>query len=215
LFDHPFYYNTYALTPQAGSMHPARGATIWTKSAEASGGELDLQITASNRSDPESPTGRTLTLATAVMTPVSVGNVRLGSREPRDAPIIDYNLLAAPQDRRRLLDGVKLARRIARSRPLVDLIDHEIQPGDVIPDDALEHAVEADLDTYHHGSGTVPMGGDADPGAVVDPEGRVRHVEGLSVVDASIFPEIPSTPTNLTVIMLAERMAKAMLGAMT
>ena len=71
-------------------MHPARGATIWTESAEASGGELDLQITASNRSDPESPTGRTLTLATAVMTPVSVGNVRLGSREPRDAPIIDF-----------------------------------------------------------------------------------------------------------------------------
>ena len=215
LFDHPFYYNTYALTPQAGSMHPARGATIWTESAEASGGELDLQITASNRSDPESPTGRTLTLATAVMTPVSVGNVRLGSREPRDAPIIDYNLLAAPQDRRRLLDGVKLARRIARSRPLVDLIDHEIQPGDVILDDALEHAVEADLDTYHHGSGTVPMGGDADPGAVVDAEGRVRHVEGLRVVDASIFPEIPSTPTNLTVIMLAERMAKAMPRATT
>ncbi|WP_456734444.1 GMC oxidoreductase [Bradyrhizobium sp. USDA 3364] len=68
------------------------------------------------------------------------------------------------------------------------------------------------LDTYHHGSGTAPMGGNADASAVVDGGGTVRRVQGLKVVDASTFPEIPSTPTNLTVIMLAERMAKAIIA---
>lgn len=53
------------------------------------------------------------------------------------------------------------------------------------------------------------MGGDADGAAVVDAAGRVRGVQGLRVVDASIFPEIPSTPTNLTTIMLAERIAQS------
>src|SRR5207245_1010417 len=84
LLDHPFYYNIYALKPEAGDMHPARGATIWTKSAEAIGEELDLQVTASNSFNPEAaPTGRMMTLATAVMRPRSVGRVRLKSRDPR------------------------------------------------------------------------------------------------------------------------------------
>lgn len=213
LFDHPFYYNIYALKPEAGDMHPARGATIWTKSAEAIGDELDLQITATNSFDPESPTGRTLVLATAVTVPVSVGSVQLNSRDPRVGPRIDYNLLADARDRRRILEGVKLARQIGRTPPLAGLIDHEMTPGACVDgDDALEAAIAANLDTYHHGSSTTPMGGDTDHGAVVDAAGRVRHVQGLRVVDASIFPESPSTPTNLTTIMLAERIAVSLLG---
>ncbi len=57
---------------------------------------------------------------------------------------------------------------------------------------------------------TVPMGGEDDPSAVVDAAGRVRHVQGLRVIDASIFPEIPSEPTNLTTIMLGEHIAASM-----
>lgn len=209
LFDHPFYYNVYALKPEAGNMHPARGATIWTRSAEAAEGELDLQITASNSSERKSPTGRALVLATAVMTPASIGHVRLKSRNPLVPPAIDYNLLENAGDRRRVLEGVKIARHIGRVPPLADLIDHEMTPGaNITSDKALAATIEANLDTYHHGSGTVPMGGDDDRSAVVDAVGQVRGVRGLRVVDASIFPEIPSTPTNLTTIMLAERIAK-------
>jgi choline dehydrogenase len=215
LFDHPFYYNTYALKQEAGDMHPARGATIWTRSTEAIGDELDLQITASNSFDPAaSPTGRSLVLATAVTAPRSVGSVRLRSRDPRAAPQIDYNLLADPSDRRRMLEGVTVARRVGRTSPLADLVDHEITPGSQIESgEALEAAVEGSLDTYHHGSSTVPMGGGDDPGAVVDAAGQVRGLQGLRVVDASTFPEIPSTPTNLTTIMLAERIAASLLAA--
>lgn len=214
LFDHPFYYNRYALRLEAGAMHPALGATIWTRSAEACSDELDLQITSSNFDDAESPTGRTLILATAVMTPASVGRVRLRSHDPSVAPVIDYNLLADARDRRRLLEGVKLARRIGRKLPLAELIDHEIAPGSaVVGDESLMAAITGSLDTYHHGSSTVPMGGDTDPHAVVDSVGCVRGLDGLRVVDASIFPEIPSTPTNLTTIMVAERVASIMLRA--
>lgn len=211
LVDHPFYYNNYALRPEAGTMHPARGATIWTRSAEAIGDQLDLQITAANSFDPERR--RTLVLATAVTIPASTGTIRLQSRSAWIAPKIDYNLLADARDRRRMLEGVKLARRVARTRPLADLIDHEISPGNHVTDDAaLATIIETNLDTYHHGAATVPMGDDGDRAAVVDSIGRVRHLRGLHVVDASIFPEIPSTPINLTTIMLAEHIAASLVA---
>src|SRR5438874_7942175 len=189
-------------------MHTGRAATIWTRSTEAIDDELDLQVTASNFTGAESPTGLGLTLAVAVTAPRSVGRVTLRSRDPRVPPVIDYNLLADPSDRRRMVQGLKLARRIAQTAPLAALIDHETSPGAGIAGDAaLEAAIESRLDTYHHGCCTVPMGGDGDPAAVVDPTGAVRGVAKLSVIDASIFPEIPSTPTNLTTIMVAERLA--------
>jgi choline dehydrogenase len=214
LFDHPFYYNTYALKPEAGELQPARGATLWTRSTEAIADELDLQITASNASNSaDSPTGRLMTLATAVTVPRSVGRLRLSSRDARVAPRIDYNLLDDPSDRRRMLEGVKLARRIGRTVPLVDLIAHELNPGaGAVDDQSLAAAIEAHLDTYHHGTSTVPMGGDDNQGAVVDSTGCVRTVRGLHVIDASIIPEIPSTPTNLTTIMLAERIATTLMS---
>jgi choline dehydrogenase len=207
LIDHPFYYNTYALKEKAGDMHPSKGATLWTTSTETIGDELDLQVTASNAFDTESPTGRSLTLAIAVVAPGSAGSVQLKSRDPQAAPRIDYNLLTDPRDGRRLIEGLKLARRIARMEPLAGLIDHEMIPGKgIASEDVLQTVDATSLDTYHHGCATAPMGGDSDRGAVVDAAGRVRLVHGLMVVDASIFPEIPSTPTNLTTIMLAEHL---------
>jgi choline dehydrogenase len=208
LLDHPFYYNRYGLKPEAGTMHPARAATVWTRSKEAAGDTLDLQVTASNFEGPESPTGLGLTLAVAVTDPKSVGSLRLRSSDPHAPPVIDYNLLADRSDRGRMVEGLRLARRIARSAPLAELIDHELAPGaEVVDGHALDSAIARELDTFHHGCGTIAMGGDRDANAVVDGMGRVRGVERLRVIDASIFPEIPSTPINLTVIMLAERLA--------
>lgn len=208
LLDHPFYYNRYALKPEAGTMHPARAATIWTRSKEAANGGLDLQITASNSDSAECPTGRCLTLAVAVVDPKSTGSLSLRSRNPLASPIINYNLLDDPDDLSRMVEGLRLARTIARTAPLAALVDHEFKPNrDIVEDDALESAIKGELDTFHHGCCTVPMGGNSDSDAVVDGEGWVRGMENLAVVDASILPEIPSTPVNLTVIMLAERLA--------
>ena len=195
LMDHPFVYTIHALKPAARQMKPAVGALVWTRSASAGTDDLDLQIAATHFFNP----GPALVLAVAVTLPDSIGSFTLTSRDPRAAPRIDVNFLAEPRDRQRMLEGIELARRIARTPPLRDLIDSEL-------------TAEADLlskvRSYHHATSTAPMGSDGDPSAAVDWLGAVRDVHGLRVVDASILPEIPSAPTNLTVIMAAEHIAR-------
>jgi len=209
LMDHPFYYNVYALRPEAKAMSPVAGAILWTHSSEARPGELDQHVSATHIWDPAaSPTGGAIVLATALTLPESVGSVRLASRDPRAAPVIDFNFLATASDRRRLLEGVKLSRRIGRAAPFADLVAHEMEPGAGVKTDAqLEAALVAALDTYQHPTSTVPMGAESDATAVVDWLGAVRGVSGLRVVDASILPEIPSVATNLTTLMAAEHIA--------
>jgi len=199
LMDHPFVYTVHALKANARQMKPAVGALVWTPSQGACADELDLQIAATHFFNPaSSPTGAAMVLAVAVTCPDSVGSLTLTSRDSRTAPRIDLNFLAEPRDRQRLLEGIDLARSIARRPPLRDLVDSELTEGA----DLL-----SDLRSYHHPTSTVPMGGDDDGSAVVNPLGVVRGVRGLRVVDASILPEIPSAPTNLTVIMAAEHIA--------
>ena len=100
---------------------------------------------------------------------------------------------------------------VMEQEPVAGLAERELSPGrDVRGDDDLDAAIEAGLITFYHGTSTAPMGGNGDPGAVVDAEGRVRGIERLRVVDASIFPEAISVPINLTIIMAAERIAGMM-----
>ena len=215
LFDHPFYYNAYAVKPEiAGSQTPVIAAFLWTKSAQSVGKELDLHITATHLLDPKfSPTGVGFVLAVGLTRPLSVGSVKLASKNPEDAPIIDLNFLDSPIDKDRLLAGVKLARSIAETSPLSHFFTGEIMPGiEKQQDDEIMEAIIATLDTYHHPTSTVPMGEASDPKAVVDEAGLVYGIRNLRVVDASIFPDVPSTATNLTVIMTAEKIAAQMLS---
>lgn len=153
-------------------------------------------------------------LGVAVTRPDSIGTVTLASQDPRHAPRIDLNFLAEAHDRRRLLEGVKLSRTLGRTSPFADLVTLEIFPGPTVQDDAgLMAAIRSSLDTHQHGTSTAPMGSEQDASAVVDWLGAVRGVEHLRVVDASIFPEIPSTPTKLTVIMAAEHIAARMIAS--
>jgi len=209
LMDHPFYYNVYALRPEAKAMSPVAGAILWTRSSEAAPGELDLHVSATHIWDPAaSATGGVIVLATALTLPGSIGSVRLASRDPRTAPRIDFNFLATERDRRRLLEGVKLSRRIGATAPFAPLVAHEMEPGPAVQGDAqLQAAIAAALDTYQHPTSTVPMGAAGDATAVVDTLGAVRGVSGLRVVDASILPEIPSVATHLTTLMAAEHIA--------
>ena len=89
----------------------------------------------------------------------------------------------------------------------------EILPGDAVDDDTLPEAIASNLAVYGHPTSTVPMGGPTDPWAVVDAVGAVKGVAGLRVVDASIIPEVPSTVTNLTTIMVAERIYERVYAA--
>jgi choline dehydrogenase len=206
LHDQPFFYNAYALAPQHLQTTPAVGSLLWTASTEAIGDELDLHITATHLLDGSySPTGAAIVLAISVVQPESRGTLRLASRDPNEAPVIDNNYLGTDRDARRMLEGVRLARAIARNKVFAPFAVGEIIPGDAVSDDALPEVIASNLAVYGHPTSTAPMGGPAEPWAVVDAVGTVKGLAGLRVVDASIIPEVPSTVTNLTTIMVAER----------
>ena len=216
LQDQPFYYNAYALKPEALDMRPAVGALLWMPSSEARGDELDIHIAVTHLLPPEySPTGGAIVLSVAVVKPDSRGTLTLRSRDPREQPEIDCNYLAEDRDARRMLEGVKLARRIGRNPALARYLELEIMPGDAVGDDQLADAIASNLASYGHPTATAPMGGPDDPWAVVDSHGAVKGIDGLRVVDASIMPVVPSVALNPTTIMIAERIAKTVYAAET
>jgi choline dehydrogenase len=211
LQDHPYYFNAYAARPdRIGEQEPVIGTMARSASSLADAGEPDIHIAAAHLFDPVwSPTGVGFVLATAMVRPTSTGSLTLASGDPGQAPRIDLNLLREPEDRRRLVEGIRLARHIGATMPLADLIDRELNPGAGAGDDAaVEQSALATIGTYSHQTSTAPMGGEDDPAAVVDWLGAVRGVERLRVVDAAIFPDVPSAATNLSVIMAAERIAR-------
>jgi choline dehydrogenase len=189
-------------------MTPAVGSLLWTASSEAVGDELDLHVTATHLMPGSySPTGAAIVLAISVVQPESRGTLRLASRDPNEAPLIDSNYLATGRDARRMLEGVKLSRAIARNQLFAPFTAGEILPGDAVTDEDLPEVIANNLAVYGHPTSTVPMGGPGDRWAVVDALGAVKGVTGLRVVDASIMPEVPSTVTNLTTLMIAERIS--------
>ena len=140
----------------------------------------------------------------AVLRPASRGSVGLNSADPRDPPRIDPNFLAADADVATLLAGVKIAREIMGGAPLDrhrGLELHAIGQSD----DELIDRMRRRADTIYHPVGSCRMG--HDEMAVVDPSLRVRGLEGLSVVDASVMPALIGGNTNAPTIMIAEKAA--------
>ncbi|HXE49687.1 MAG TPA: GMC oxidoreductase [Ramlibacter sp.] len=150
-----------------------------------------------------------MTIHAGLMKPRSLGWLRLRSADPGAAPMINPGYLTDPQDMPRMIHALRVARRLARTAPLSDLLAEELSPGPLTGDgeDELAAAVRAEVGTYFHPAGTCSMGPQTDALSVVDTRAKVRGVEGLWVVDASIIPAIPAANTNLPTIMLAERCA--------
>jgi len=97
--------------------------------------------------------------------------------------------------------------------PLSHFIHSEMVPGTNADTRAkIEAGLASSLDTYHHPTSTVPIGGNGDSHAVVDGEGRVRSILNLRVVDASILPDVPSVATNVTTLITAEHVAAKIKG---
>lgn len=210
LKDQPFYFNTYAARPEKiGAQEPSVGALAWFHSSLADSGDEDLHISASHHFPPDkSPTGVGFALAVGLTRPKSIGRVWIESRDPSVAPRIDLNFLAEANDRVRLLEGVRLSRQIAKTTPLADLIDSELSPGqDALEDNEVEASIFATVDAYHHAVASAPMGNPGDSRAVVDSQGRVFGVDGLSVIDASIIPDAISVATNITTMAIAEQLS--------
>ncbi|MGW4909083.1 GMC family oxidoreductase [Streptomyces sp. NPDC004270] len=214
LQDHPFFHSLFALAPEHQGMTSAFAAHLWLASREALPGELDLAVVGTQLLDGSfSPTGGAMVLAAALTRPESRGSVRLADRDPHVAPVIDDNYLATDRDRRRMLEAVRLVRRLAGSAPLAGTVAAELVPGDTVgSDEELAAAIQSGIATYGHPTSTAPMGGPEDRWAVVDETGAVKGLAGLRVVDASIMPEVPSTVTNATTIMIAEHIARRVYG---
>jgi choline dehydrogenase len=140
------------------------------------------------------------------MRPESRGHVRIRSADPSDPPLLDAHYLADEGDRRVLIAGLKAARAIFHTRPLADLVETELFPGeDVQTDDEwLAFARQYGNSSYHL-VGTCKMGPASDALAVVDDRLAVHGMAGLRVVDASIMPSMPSANTAAATMMIAEK----------
>ncbi|PHY18433.1 GMC family oxidoreductase [Caulobacter sp. BP25] len=152
-----------------------------------------------------------LTIAPCQLRPESRGHIRIKSPDPSVYPAIFANYLADPLDQEVAVAGLKWARRIGQAPALSPYIDHEMDPGAVVASDAqlLEFARLAGS-TIYHPVGTCQMG--HGPMAVVDDQLRVRGLEGLRVVDASVMPRLVSGNTNAPTIMIAEKASDMILG---
>lgn len=184
--------------------------TLLTLKSSAAVSSHDLQIVPSAvfPTDPRDvPSGGQFTLFVSVIQPSSRGRLWLRSADPSTAPCIDLGYFTHPDDMPRMIGAVHIARQLARTSPLSNLVVQELYPGPHIPDAPadLEGAIRAEVETYHHPVGTCAMGPATHAEAVVDHRGNVHGVKGLSVIDASIMPTIPAANTNLPTIMVAER----------
>ena len=144
----------------------------------------------------------------ALLRPRSRGRVELASADPRALPRIYQNFLAVEDDLKVLRAGLRMAREVGRQTPLAPFISAELTP--LKSDAEIDAHIRATGITVHHPAGTCRMG--ADEQSVVDGELRVRGVEALRVVDASVFPDLVGGNINAPVIMIAEKAADMIRG---
>jgi choline dehydrogenase len=132
----------------------------------------------------------------------SRGSVHIRSPDPAQPPAIRYNYLATENDRRVMVDGLKIVRRIFATSPMREYVEGEFMPGDRVrsDEDWLAYCREMG-ETVFHPTSTCSMG------VVVDDQLKVKGVHGLRVVDASVMPAVPSGNINAAVVALAEKSA--------
>src|SRR5262249_15324255 len=143
--------------------------------------------------------------------PESRGEVTLRSVDPMAAPAIRANYLACDGDLRVIAEGVRMCRRIAHTRAFAPYCGEEVVPGvGVTSNEQIAEFIRGAAQTLYHPAGTCKMG--VDEMAVVDARLRVRGIERLRVVDASVMPRIPAGNTNAPTLMIAEQGAELIRG---
>ncbi|MEZ8005900.1 MAG: GMC family oxidoreductase N-terminal domain-containing protein [Amylibacter sp.] len=192
------------LTVGAGQV----GGAICTKYAEGNRPDLQLFVMPLSVDKPGKPLHRYPGFTTSFWQchPESRGSIHIKSTNPMDDPRIIMNYFQTQLDRDVTLEGLKILRNIYRQPSFKSLWSREIIPGDDCKtDDQLLNAIRANATTVYHLVGTCRMGNDNS--AVVDPQLRVKGIEGLRVVDASVMPSITSANTNSATYMIAEKAA--------
>jgi len=158
------------------------------------------------------PRGHGFSIHVSLMRSQSRGQLRLASNSIMDNPLMTFKFLQHADEVRRLVAGLKKVRAIVAASAMGHYRRTELLPGpDATSDEALELFIRQNIGTTCHPVGTCKMGVDAS--AVVDPQLRVRGIEGLRVADASIMPDITNGPVNAPAIMIGARCAQFMLAA--
>ncbi len=151
------------------------------------------------------------TMMPYLMHPASRGEVIAQSTDMDEAPAITTNYFEATSDLEAVVDGMKLASKLAETEPFASHVESRIRPmPEADTDAALGEYARAHAHTGYHPVGTCRMG--SDPAAVVDPSCRVRGIDGLRVIDASVMPSLISGNTHAATVMIAEKAAHTMLN---
>ncbi|HEX2360063.1 MAG TPA: GMC family oxidoreductase N-terminal domain-containing protein [Solirubrobacterales bacterium] len=155
--------------------------------------------------------GHAFSLAAALITPRSRGRLRLRSADPDAKPRLLGNHLSEPEDVASLVAGFKQLEEIANTAPLDEVRGRRLVPdAELRSDEEIEAFLRRETELLYHPAGTCRMGGDE--GAVVDPELRVRGVEGLRVADAAVMPVITGGNTHAPTVMIGEKAADLIRG---
>lgn len=161
-------------------------------------------------------TGFGCSLHVCYLYPKSRGRVTLKSNNPSDKPLIDPRFLTHSDDQRVMIEGVKIARKILSNAPFTQLKTEPIHPRDEVQsDDEILEFIREKAETIYHPIGTCKIGSHDDDMAVVDSDLKVKGINGLRVVDASVMPTLIGGNTNAPTIMIAEKAADLIKQAKT
>ncbi|GJF00449.1 aryl-alcohol oxidase-like protein [Phanerochaete sordida] len=199
-------------TNALGFLRIPDNAAIWSQfkdpAAGRQAGHFELLFLDGYAPAPAPGPGNYFTINTAVVTPESVGTVKLNSSSPFAFPLIDPGFFTAPFDVQAMVYAIKSARAFMQSAPWAGVALSRVGPvGDAESDADIIAAARAAARTIYHPTSTARMAPDNAAWGVVDTQLRVKGVSGLRVVDASVFPSIPAAHPQAAVYILAERAA--------
>jgi choline dehydrogenase-like flavoprotein len=202
LQDHHVVDVLWASAPEYGIPPPQSPRTQVALRYTAAGSRWpdDMQVTP--RTHPPRGQQGVVSMVPCIERAAGTGAVTLRSADPAAPPEIAFRFLDEPEDLRRLREGVLLCLDLAGHGAFRDVIAARLAPE---PGQELDEWLLRSVRTSHHSCGTCKMGPDSDPLAVVDQRCRVRGVDNLSVVDASVFPEVVRANTAVTTMAVAER----------
>ena len=216
LHDHPMVggINYECKVPLGTPHNNGVEASMWQKSMSGlSGPDIQAVLLEFPYATPaladRLPNANCYTIAPLVVRPASRGSVTLASANFKDWPIIDVNFLARDADIEAMLIAIELCREMGAAEAFSQFRKQEVMPGNLGRQEMIEF-VRMSTTTCFHPVGTCKMGIDLD--AVVDPQLRVREIEGLRIADASIMPTVTSGNTNAPTVMIGEKAAEMILG---
>lgn len=208
-------YMAFRTGPVASNV--VEGGAFWYADPTAATPDLQFHFLAGAGAEAGVPSVRPgasgITLNSYTLRPKSRGTVRLRSADPKDTPIIDPNFLSHPDDLKTSVEGVKTSREIFAQPSLQKYIRAVRFPDDSVQTQAeYEAYARAFGRTSYHPTCTCKMGSSDDPMAVVDPQLRVRGVDGLRLCDSSVMPSLIGSNTNAPTIMIGEKAADMIRG---